>query len=114
LLVVFFTYFYTAVSFNVADVSDNLRKYGSFIPGIRPGKPTERHLDKVLSRVTLAGAIFLGVIALLSYGVPILTGVQSFTIVGGTSLLILVGVALDTLQQIEAHLVMRQYEGFIR
>jgi len=114
LLVVFFTYFYTAVSFNVADVSDNLRKYGSFIPGIRPGKPTERHLDKVLSRVTLAGALFLGVIALLSYGVPIITGVHSFTIVGGTSLLILVGVALDTLQQIEAHLVMRQYEGFIR
>ncbi|MGD0110651.1 MAG: preprotein translocase subunit SecY [Armatimonadota bacterium] len=114
LLVVFFTYFYTAVSFNVADVSDNLKKYGSFIPGIRPGRPTERHLDKVLSRVTLAGAIFLGIIALLSYGVPRITGVQSFTVVGGTSLLILVGVALDTLQQIEAHLVMRQYEGFIR
>ena len=114
LLVVFFTYFYTAVSFNVADVSDNLRKYGSFIPGIRPGKPTERHLDRVLSRVTLAGAVFLGIIALLSYAVPMITGVSSFTIVGGTSLLILVGVALDTLQQIEAHLVMRQYEGFIR
>jgi preprotein translocase subunit SecY len=95
-------------------VSDNLKKYGSFIPGIRPGKPTERHLDKVLSRVTLAGALFLGIIALLSYGVPMITKVQSFTIVGGTSLLILVGVALDTLQQIEAHLVMRQYEGFIR
>jgi preprotein translocase subunit SecY len=114
LLVVFFTYFYTAVTFNVADVSDNLRKYGSFIPGIRPGKPTERHLDKVLSRVTLAGALFLGVIALLSYYVPTITGVSSFTVVGGTSLLILVGVALDTLQQIEAHLVMRQYEGFIK
>ena len=114
LLVVFFTYFYTAVSFNVADVSDNLRKYGSFIPGIRPGRPTERHLDRVLSRVTLAGAIFLGVIALLSYWVPRITGVSSFTVVGGTSLLILVGVALDTLQQIEAHLVMRQYEGFIK
>jgi preprotein translocase subunit SecY len=114
LLVVFFTYFYTAVSFNVADVSDNLKKYGSFVPGIRPGKPTERHLDKVLSRITLAGALFLGVIALLSYYVPRLTGVSSFTVVGGTSLLILVGVALDTLQQIEAHLVMRQYEGFIK
>lgn len=114
LLVVFFTYFYTAVSFNVADVSDNLKKYGSFIPGIRPGKPTERHLDKVLSRVTLAGAVFLGVIALLSYYVPRITGVTTFTVVGGTSLLILVGVALDTLQQIEAHLVMRQYEGFIK
>ena len=114
LLVVFFTYFYTAVAFNVADVSDNLKKYGSFVPGIRPGKPTERHLDKVLSRVTLAGALFLGVIALLSYYVRDLTGVSSFTVVGGTSLLILVGVAMDTVQQIEAHLVMRQYEGFIK
>jgi len=114
LLVVFFTYFYTAVSFNVADVADNLKKYGSFIPGIRPGKPTERHLDRVLSRITLSGALFLGVIALLSYYVPRITGVTTFTVVGGTSLLILVGVALDTVQQIEAHLVMRQYEGFIR
>ena len=114
LMVIFFTYFYTAVTFNVADVSDNLKKYGSFIPGIRPGRPTERHLDKVLSRITLAGALFLGVIALLSFYVPKITGVQSFSVVGGTSLLILVGVALDTLRQIEAHLVMRQYEGFIR
>jgi len=114
LLVVFFTYFYTAVTFNVADVSDNLKKYGSFIPGIRPGRPTERHLDRVLSRITLAGALFLGVIALLNYYVPDVTGVTSFTVVGGTSLLILVGVALDTVQQIEAHLVMRQYEGFIK
>jgi len=114
LMVIFFTYFYTAVTFNVADVSDNLKKYGSFIPGIRPGRPTERHLDRVLSRITLAGALFLGVIALLSYYVPDITGVTSFTVVGGTALLILVGVALDTMQQIEAHLVMRQYEGFIR
>jgi preprotein translocase subunit SecY len=114
LMVIFFTYFYTAVTFNVADVSDNLKKYGSFIPGIRPGRPTERHLDKVLSRITLAGALFLGVIALLSFYVPKITGVQSFSVVGGTSLLILVGVALDTLRQIEAHLVMRQYQGFIR
>jgi len=114
LLVVFFTYFYTAVTFNVADVADNLKKYGSFIPGIRPGRPTERHLDRVLSRITLAGALFLGIIALLSYYVPDITGVTSFTVVGGTSLLILVGVALDTVQQIEAHLVMRQYQGFIR
>ena len=114
LLVVGFTFFYTAVSFNVADVSDNLKKYGSFIPGIRPGKPTEKHLDRVLTRITLAGAIFLGIIALLSYYVRQITGVTSFTLVGGTSLLILVGVALDTMQQIEAQLVMRQYEGFIR
>ena len=114
LTVIFFTYFYTAVTFNVADVADNLKKYGSFIPGIRPGRPTERHLDRVLSRITLAGALFLGIIALLSYYVPVITGVTSFTVVGGTSLLILVGVALDTMQQIEAHLVMRQYEGFIK
>ncbi len=114
LMVIGFTFFYTAVSFNVADVADNLKKYGSFIPGIRPGKPTEKHLDRVLTRITLAGAVFLGIIALLSYYVPDITRVQSFTVVGGTSLLILVGVALDTIQQIEAHLVMRQYEGFIR
>ena len=114
LTVIFFTYFYTAVTFNVADVADNLKKYGSFIPGIRPGRPTERHLDRVLSRITLAGALFLGIIALLSYYVPTITGVSSFTVVGGTSLLILVGVALDTMQQIEGHLVMRQYEGFIK
>ncbi len=114
LLVIGFTFFYTAVSFNVADVADNLKKYGSFIPGIRPGKPTEKHLDRVLTRITLAGSIFLGVIAVLQYYVPRITGVSSFTLVGGTSLLILVGVALDTMQQIEAQLVMRQYEGFIR
>jgi len=114
LTVIFFTYFYTAVTFNVAEVADNLKKYGSFIPGIRPGAPTERHLDRVLSRITLAGALFLGIIALLSYYVPKITGVTSFSVVGGTSLLILVGVALDTMQQVEAHLVMRQYEGFIK
>lgn len=114
LLVILFTYFYTAIVFPVADVADNLRKTGGFIPGIRPGRPTTHYLDRVLSRITLAGALFLGVIALLSYYVPDITGVSSFTIVGGTSLLIMVGVALETMQQIEAHLVMRQYEGFIR
>ena len=114
LLVVFFTYFYTAVTFNVPDVADNLKKGGAFIPGIRPGRPTATYLDRVLTRITLAGAIFLGIIALMSYYVPSITGVTSFSIVGGTSLLILVGVALETMQQIEAHLVMRQYEGFIR
>jgi len=114
LLVVFFTYFYTAVTFNVADVADNLKKAGGYVPGIRPGKPTEQFLDRVLTRVTLAGAIFLGVVALLQYYVNEITGVTSFSIVGGTSLLILVGVALETMQQIEAHLIMRQYEGFIK
>jgi preprotein translocase subunit SecY len=114
LLVVFFTYFYTAVTFNVPDVADNLKKSGSFIPGIRPGRPTAEYLDRVLSRITLAGALFLGIIALLQYWVPTITQIQTFTLVGGTSLLIVVGVALETMQQIEAHLLMRHYEGFIR
>lgn len=114
LLVVAFTYFYTAVTFNVQDVSDNLKKWGSYIPGIRPGKPTTEYLDRVMTRITLAGAIFLGLIALLPYWTPAVTGVTSFGLVGGTSLLIIVGVALETMQAIEAQLVMRHYEGFIK
>ncbi len=114
LLIIGFTYFYTAVTFNVKDVSDNLKKWGSFIPGIRPGKPTQDYLDKVMTRITLAGAIFLAIIALLQYYVPSITGIQSFSLVGGTSLLIVVGVALDTMQAIESHLLMRHYEGFIK
>jgi len=114
LLVIGFTYFYTAVTFNVPDVADNLKRSGGYIPGIRPGKPTTDYLDRVLTRITLAGAIFLGVIALLQYYVPDITGVSTFSLVGGTSLLIVVGVALETMQQIEAHLVMRHYEGFIK
>jgi preprotein translocase subunit SecY len=115
-MIIFFTYFYTAVTFNVPDVADNLKKWGSFIPGIRPGKPTEQYLDKVMTRITLAGAIFLSIIALLQYYVPNLTGVDrnAFSLVGGTSLLIVVGVALETMQAIEAHLLMRHYEGFIK
>ena len=113
-LIIFFTYFYTAVSFNVKDVSENLKKYGSFIPGIRPGKPTQEYLDKVLTRITLAGAIFLAIVALLQYYVPMLTNIRTFTLIGGTSLLIVVGVSLDTMQAIESHLLMRHYEGFIK
>jgi preprotein translocase subunit SecY len=113
-LVIFFTYFYTAVTFNVPEVADNLKKNGGFIPGIRPGKPTAQYLDRVLTRITLAGAIFLGLIALLQYYVPKITQVTTFTLVGGTSLLIVVGVAMELMQQIEAHLVMRHYEGFIK
>lgn len=113
-LVVLFTYFYTAVTFNVQDVSDNLKKWGSYIPGIRPGKPTTEYLDRVMTRLTLAGAVFLGLIALLPYWTPIVTRVTTFGLVGGTSLLILVGVALETMQAIEAQLVMRHYEGFIK
>ena len=84
------------------------------MPGIRPGKPTRDYLDRVLVRLTLAGAIFLAVIALMQFYVNDITGVRTYTLVGGTSLLIVVGVALETMQQIEAHLVMRHYEGFIR
>jgi preprotein translocase subunit SecY len=116
ILIIFFTYFYTAVTFNVPDVADNLKKWGSFIPGIRPGKPTEQYLDKVMTRITLAGAIFLSIIALLQYWVPSITQIDrnAFSLVGGTSLLIVVGVALETMQAIEAQLLMRHYEGFIK
>ena len=113
-LIIFFTYFYTAVTFNVSEVADNLKKYGSFIPGIRPGKPTLEFLDRVMSRITLAGAVFLAAIALMQYWSPAITGVQTFYLVGGTSLLIIVGVALETMQAIESHLLMRHYEGFIK
>lgn len=115
-LVIFFTYFYTAVTFNVPEVAENLKKWGSFIPGIRPGKPTMEYLDKVMTRITLAGAIFLAIIALAQYFVPDLVGIgqSGFTLVGGTSLLIVVGVALETMQAIESQLLMRHYEGFIK
>jgi len=115
-LVIFFTYFYTAVTFNVPEVADNLKKYGSVIPGYRPGKPTMEYLDRVMTRITLAGAVFLALIALAQYIVPDLVGVghTSFRLVGGTSLLIVVGVALETMQAIEAQLTMRHYEGFIK
>ena len=114
ILIIFFTYFYTAVTFNVKEVSDNLKKWGSFIPGIRPGKPTQEYLDKIMTRITLSGAIFLAIIALLQYEVPNALNVHSFTLIGGTSLLIVVGVALETMQAIESHLLMRHYEGFIK
>lgn len=119
LLVVFFTYFYTAVVYNVQDIADNLKKHGSFVPGLRPGKQTEQYIDQVLTRITFAGALFLGIVALLPYIIPtILGGSQSaagsFPLWGGTSLLIVVGVALETMKQLEALLVMRHYEGFIK
>ena len=110
-LIIFFTYFYTAVTTNPVDLADNMKKYGGFIPGIRPGKPTAEYIDRVLTRITLVGALFLAGIALLPYlfaslGVPIRFG--------GTPLLIVVGVGLDTMQQIESHLIMRHYEGFLK
>ncbi|MEK6564740.1 MAG: preprotein translocase subunit SecY [Candidatus Omnitrophota bacterium] len=116
LLIIFFCYFYTAIVFNPKDISDNLKKYGGFIPGIRPGSPTTEFLDFVMTRITLAGAIFIAVIAILpdfvmaTLKVPYL--VASFF--GGTGILIVVGVMLDTLKQIESQLLMRNYEGFIK
>ena len=114
LLVILFTYFYTAATFNPEQIADNLRKSGGFVPGIRPGKPTKDYLDQIMYRITLVGAIFLGIVAVIQYYAGDITGVQTFTLVGGTSLLIVVGVALDTMLQVEAHLLMRHYEGFIK
>src|SRR5207248_11242090 len=88
LLVIVFTYFYTAIVMNVQEMADNLRKYGNYIPGIRPGKPTLDYLERVVSRITLAGAVFLGIIACLQYVIPKITGFTNFPLVGGTSLLI--------------------------
>lgn len=115
LMIIFFTYFYTAIAFNPKDVADNMKKQGGFIPGIRPGKQTSDFIDNILTKITLPGSIFLAIIAILpafvsAWGV---TG-QFAQFFGGTSLLIIVGVALDTLQQIESHLLMRHYDGFMK
>ena len=111
-----FTYFYTAVTFDVNDVADNLKRYSSFIPGIRPGRPTAEYLGGVMNRITFFGAIFLGVITVLvPIGTAHLTNIpQQQLYLGGTAILIVVGVALDTMKQLETQLVMRQYRGFIR
>lgn len=114
-MVIFFTYFYTAVTWNPVDVADNMRKYGGFIPGLRPGRPTAQYLDRVLSRLTMAGALFLGFIAVMPYVMAAITAMPTtFLSFGGTGLLIVVGVALDTMKQIEAQLLMRHYEGFLK
>lgn len=112
LLIIFFTYFYTAITFNPVDVADNMKKYGGFIPGLRPGRPTAEYIQKVMNRITLAGAIFLAAIAVLPSGLMSITGLPLYF--GGTSLLIVVGVALDTMKQIEANLLMRHYQGFLK
>jgi preprotein translocase subunit SecY len=113
-LIFAFTYFYAAIQVNLPELTENLKKYGSFIPGIRPGRPTQDYLDRVMTRITFAGAAFLAVVGLLQYYTGTITGVTTFSLVGGTSLLIVVGVALDTMRNLESHLVMRNYEGFIR
>jgi len=112
LIIVFFAYFYTAIVFNPIDIADNMRKNGGFIPGIRPGKKTAEHIERILTRITLPGAIFFAIIAILPWVLISSFGVNYFF--GGTGLLIVVGVALDTLQQIESHLLMRHYEGFMK
>jgi preprotein translocase subunit SecY len=115
LFIFVFTYFYTAVTFNPLEVSNNMKKYGGFIPGIRPGKPTAEYLDRVLTRITLAGALFLTVVAILPYLMNFIPGFRGLSVqFGGTALLIAVGVAIDTMKQIEAQLIMRQYEGFLK
>ncbi len=115
LMIVFFTYFYTAIAFNPKDVSENMQKQGGFIPGIRPGKHTADFIDNILTKITLPGSISLAIIAILP-AVMVRFGVTgSFAqFFGGTSLLIMVGVALDTLQQVESHLLMRHYDGFMK
>jgi preprotein translocase subunit SecY len=113
LLVIFFAYFYTAIAFNPVDTADNLRKYGGFVPGIRPGPPTADYLNSVLVRITLPGSMFLAAIALLPSIVFAFWVIQQFPF-GGTSLLITVGVALETMKQLESQLLMRHYEGFLR
>lgn len=114
LLIIFFTYFYTAIIFNPVDVAENIKKYGGFIPGIRPGKATAEYLEKVLSRLTLAGGIFLGLVATLPNFMIYATGIEVAAGFGGTALLIVVGVVLETMKQMEAHLLMRHYQGFIK
>ncbi len=110
--IIIFTYFYTAVTFNPVDQADNLKKYGGFIPGVRPGRPTAEYLDRILSRLTFPGALFLGAVAALPTILINQTSANFFF--GGTSILIVIGVALDTVKQLEAQLMMRNYEGFLK
>jgi len=111
-LIVFFTFFYSAITLNVMDIADNMKKYGGFIPGLRPGRPTAEYLQKISERITLAGAIFLALIAVIPTLLMKLTNLPLY--LGSTSLLIVVGVALDTMKQMESQLLMRNYQGFLK
>jgi preprotein translocase subunit SecY len=116
LMIIFFTYFYVSITFNPTEVADNMKKYGGFVPGIRPGKPTADYLDFILSRITLPGALYLGLISVLPNFFFIWldnSQYQNFPF-GGTAVLILVGVGLETVKQIESQLMQRNYEGFLR
>lgn len=116
LMILFFTYFYTAIAFNPKEVADNMKKNGGFIPGVRPGNATSEYIENILTRITLPGAIFLALVAILpTFAMQVLKVPPVFaSFFGGTSLLIIVGVALDTLQQVESHLLMRHYDGFMK
>ncbi len=112
LLIIFFAYFYTAIVFNPVELADNMKRYGGFIPGVRPGKKTADYIDRILTRLTLPGALFFACIAILPWFLMRSMDVSFYF--GGTSILIIVGVALDTMKQVESHLVMRHYEGFMK
>jgi len=114
LLIVFFAYFYTAITFDPTEVADNMKKYGGFIPGIRPGKPTADYLDYVLSRITAAGSVYLAIVALIPTLALTFLGLSTSIPLGATTILILVGVGLDTVKRIQAQLEQRRYEGFLR
>jgi preprotein translocase subunit SecY len=117
-LIIFFTYFYVSITFNPEERADDMKKYGGFIPGIRPGRPTAEYLSFVLNRITFAGALYLGVIAVLPNFFLGVTGsgnsAANNSPFGGTAVLIMVGVGLDTVKQIESQLMQRNYEGFLR
>jgi preprotein translocase subunit SecY len=113
ILVVLFTFFYTLVVFQQQNLADNLQKNGGFVPGIRPGRPTQEYLNRVILRLTWGGALFLGFVFIVPYFAALLTDVQAIQL-PSISLLIMVGVGLDTLRQLEAQLLMRNYEGFLR
>jgi preprotein translocase subunit SecY len=111
-LIVFFCYFYTAITFNPVDMADNLKKHGGYIPGIRPGRRTSEFIDRILTRITLIGAIYISVICVLPS--LLITNFNVPFYFGGTALLIVVGVGMDTMAQIESHLITRSYEGFMK
>jgi len=111
-MIIFFSFFYTAIIFNPEDVADNLKKHGGFVPGIRPGKPTAGYIDKVLSRLTFVGSLYLSVVCVIPTFLIRYFHVPFYF--GGTALLIVVGVALDTMVQMESHMIMRDYEGFMK
>ena len=113
LMIIFFTYFYTAISLNIPQMTENMQKYGGFIPGIRPGEPTARYIDRIMTRITLAGAFFLAFVAILPNFIGWITGIQGVYF-GGTAVLIVVGVAIDTMKQAESLVLNKQYQGFVK